>query len=128
MVYLVYYQDRLRQFDLIFLNNKIFNEMNLDFYNKPFDYSKWQPFNPHKNWIPTKFATLYRKLVKRGLIEIENFWTSGLLPHDVNLLIINIWFQSIYLRLYNSSLSLFFITKTWEKELLLSPPLNQVFR
>jgi len=41
-----YYDDRLRQFDLIFLNNKIIDELSLDFYKQKFDINKWIQYDP----------------------------------------------------------------------------------
>ena len=41
---MVYYDRRLRQFDLIFINDKIFHEMKLDMYKMPFDPKKWTPY------------------------------------------------------------------------------------
>ena len=39
-----YYDGRLRQFDLVFLNSKIVNEKNLDMYKQAFDMEKWVPY------------------------------------------------------------------------------------
>lgn len=39
-----YYDDQLRQFDLIFLNTRTIAEHDLDMFRKPFEYSKWAPF------------------------------------------------------------------------------------
>lgn len=36
-----YYDDQLRQFDLIFLNQRMVEERNLDMYKQAFDISKW---------------------------------------------------------------------------------------
>jgi FkbM family methyltransferase len=36
-----YYDDRLRQFDLIFLNSNTVRDLDLDMYKQPFDFSKW---------------------------------------------------------------------------------------
>lgn len=42
-----YYDDRLRQVDLIFLNNSIVDELNLNFYkNQNFDINKWIQYDP----------------------------------------------------------------------------------
>jgi len=39
-----YYDDRLRQFDLVFLNSSMVRERGLDMYKQPFDYSKWKSY------------------------------------------------------------------------------------
>jgi FkbM family methyltransferase len=39
-----YYDDRLRQMDLIFLNSKIISELNIDMYKQKFEISKWKPY------------------------------------------------------------------------------------
>lgn len=44
IVELVYYDDRLRQFDLIFLNDAAVEAHGLDMYKQAFDISKWTPF------------------------------------------------------------------------------------
>lgn len=41
-----YYDNMLRQVDLIFLNNKIKNDLNLDFYKQNFDIKKWRQYAP----------------------------------------------------------------------------------
>jgi FkbM family methyltransferase len=40
-----YYDNRLRQFDLIFLNSKMVQDRNLDMYEQSFDISKWIAYN-----------------------------------------------------------------------------------
>lgn len=40
-----YYDSQLRQFDLVFLNEAVVDEINLDMYKKPFDISKWKSFH-----------------------------------------------------------------------------------
>ena len=44
IVDICYYDDRLRQFDLVFLNSRMMSERNLDMYKQPFDMSKWINF------------------------------------------------------------------------------------
>lgn len=39
-----YYDNALRQADLIFVNNKTKNDLNLDFYKQKFDINKWKPY------------------------------------------------------------------------------------
>ncbi len=39
-----YYEDRLRQFDLVFLNSTMVGERNLDMYKHPFDSKKWESY------------------------------------------------------------------------------------
>jgi FkbM family methyltransferase len=36
-----YYDDRLRQFDFVFLNSDVIKDLNIDMYKQPFDVSKW---------------------------------------------------------------------------------------
>lgn len=44
IVELCYYDDRLRQFDLVFVKTQILNRLGLDMYKQPFDITKWFPF------------------------------------------------------------------------------------
>jgi FkbM family methyltransferase len=39
-----YYDDRLRQFDMIFLNSNIISELDIDMYKQKFDISKWKTY------------------------------------------------------------------------------------
>lgn len=39
-----YYDDRLRQFDMIFLNSNIISELDIDMYKQSFDISKWNAY------------------------------------------------------------------------------------
>ena len=41
-----YYDGRLRQVDLVFTNNAMFNALGLDMYKMPFDINKWHPYSP----------------------------------------------------------------------------------
>jgi FkbM family methyltransferase len=45
IVDLCYYDDRLRQFDMVFINSRIVIEQNLDMQKHPFDINKWIVFN-----------------------------------------------------------------------------------
>lgn len=42
IVDICYYDNMLRQVDLVFINTKIKNELNLDFYKQNFDINKWK--------------------------------------------------------------------------------------
>ena len=44
IVDICYYDGRLRQFDLVFINTKMMDERGLDMYKQPFDMSKWVNF------------------------------------------------------------------------------------
>ena len=44
IVDICYYDNMLRQVDLIFINNKTKNELNLDFYKKNFEINKWKQY------------------------------------------------------------------------------------
>jgi FkbM family methyltransferase len=45
LVDICYYDGQLRQFDLVFLNKFLIEEMKIDMYNEPFDISKWKSFH-----------------------------------------------------------------------------------
>jgi hypothetical protein len=44
IVDLCYYDDRLSQFDLVFINSSIVKSLGLAMYAKGFDFSKWKPY------------------------------------------------------------------------------------
>lgn len=46
LVDLAYYDDRLAQFDMIFLNGRLMREKRLGLYEAPFDFSKWHNYRP----------------------------------------------------------------------------------
>lgn len=43
---LCYYGNRLRQFDLVFLSDRVMKRASLDMYREKFDLSKWKPYLP----------------------------------------------------------------------------------
>lgn len=43
---LSYYEDRLRQFDAVFVNTKMLNANGLNMFTKPFDFGKWVNYEP----------------------------------------------------------------------------------
>jgi FkbM family methyltransferase len=49
IVDLVYYDNRLRQIDLVFINKATMNQMGLDMWKNPFDIGKWKPYAPWNN-------------------------------------------------------------------------------
>lgn len=46
LVGLAYYDDRLCQFDAVFVNSQIMRDLRLGMFEKPFDFSKWHNYNP----------------------------------------------------------------------------------